>query len=171
MDNPLLIIAIIVVVIVAAFLLPRWMRRSTDAAGSRTRRRLEDAERERILRELGATIVIQAPMPVAREIVDEVVDRMPRKFTTLADGGYGIRFLEEDDAIARLVETPDGARLQVERSREYLGMPKGAQFWSDLRAAVAAAAESRGITVAEGAGDGFASDGGRPPLWMRSTTA
>lgn len=169
MDTPLLVIAIIaiVIVVIAAILLPRWIRRSTDAAGTTAGRRFEDRERERTLRELGVTLVIHAPAAVAREIVDQAARRQPRKFTVLGDGGYGIRFVEDDDAVARLVEDEHGARLQIERSREHLGLPKGAQFWKDLRDRAASAAGAREISVAEGAPGAFARDASRPSEWTR----
>ncbi|WP_164234262.1 hypothetical protein [Microbacterium hydrocarbonoxydans] len=168
MDNPLIFFAIIIAIVIIAILMPRWIGRSTRAAGSRTGRRFEDRERERTLHELGTTIVIHAPASVAREIVDEVVRRQPRKFTVLGDRGYGIRFVEEDDAIARLAPDPDGTRLQIEQSREHLGMPKGARFWKDLRDRVASEAGAREISVAEGVRNGFRSDGGRPAVWGRA---
>ncbi|MBO0981452.1 hypothetical protein [Microbacterium sp. SD291] len=150
MDNPVLLFSVIAVVIVAAMLLPRWIRRWSRAAGERSEQRSGASRRTRILADLGTTVVIRASESAAREVVDEVVRRHPRQFTALADGSYGIRFVEADDGVARLVADPGGTRLQAERVREYLGMPKTSDFWNDFRAHVASEAAGRGISVADG---------------------
>ena len=85
-------------------------------------------------------------------LVDAIVLQRPRQFTVLGDGGYGIRFVEPDDAIARLSSDDAVTRLEIERSREYLGMPQGAGFWNDLRALVAARARAEGIVVTSESG-------------------
>ena len=150
MDNPLIFIALIAAVIVLAIFLPRWVRRSTRSAGGRAEQRLVDSRLATILDGLGTTIVLHAPEGVAREIVDGVALAQPRKFTPLPDGSYGIRFVEPDDAVARLIDDPEGTRLQVIRFREYLGMPNTAEFWADLRAHVATAAGAQHVEVSSG---------------------
>ena len=145
MDNALIFIVLIIALIVLAVVLPRWIRRSTRTAGERTGRRDAESRIVEILDGLGATVVLHAPEPTAREIVDEIVRQQPRKFTALPDGGYGIRFIQPDDAVARLVEDPDGTRLQIEGFREYLGRPNTAEFWADLRSRVIASADARSI--------------------------
>lgn len=150
MDNPGLPFAVIAAVILGAVLLPRWIRSSSKAAGERTAQRAADSRLIKILDELGTTPVIHAPEPVSREIVDRVVLQHPRKFTALPDGSYGIRFVEADDALVRLVDDPVGTRLQIERVREHLGMPTASGFWSDLRERVTSAAAAQGIAVADG---------------------
>lgn len=152
MDNPLLFIALIAAVIVLAILLPRWVRRSTSSAAEREERRLAESHRAAALHELGTAVVLRAPEPVVRELVDAIVLQRPRQFTVLGDGGYGIRFVEPDDAIARLSSDDAVTRLEIERSREYLGMPQGAGFWNDLRALVAARARAEGIVVTSESG-------------------
>lgn len=150
MDNPLFFVALIVAIFVIAMLLPRWIRRSTASAGSRAERRERDSRLDEILDELGATIVIAATEPVAREIIDSVALQQPRSFTILPDGTYGIRFIEPDDAIVRLVSDPDGTRLQVEAFREYLGKPNTSPFWKELRSRAASGAEARKISTMRG---------------------
>lgn len=150
MDNPLFFIALIVAVIVLAIFLPRWIRRSSRSAGERTEQRVTASRLEEILGELGSTVVLHAPEPVAREIIDGIVLQQPRKFTVLADGDYGIRFVEPDDSLVRLVEDPDGTRVQIERFREYLGKPQTTEFWADLRSRVASAASARGVATTAG---------------------
>ncbi|APH43988.1 hypothetical protein BMW26_02675 [Microbacterium sp. 1.5R] len=150
MDNPLIYIAAIGAIIVLAILLPRWVRRSTGAAGGRAGQRHVADRLTGILEELGTTLVLQTSEATAREIVDGVVRQQPRKFTPLASGGYGIRFVEPDDAIVRVVDDENGTRLQVERIREHLGVPNTSEFWSDLRSAVSAAARAEGVQVSPG---------------------
>lgn len=150
MDNPVIFIALIGVIIVLAIFLPRWIRRSTLSAGDRAEKRIAESRLAPILDELGTTLSLRAPVQVAREIVDGAALQQPRKFTVLPDGAYGIRFVEPDDAVARLVEDADGTRLQVEGFREHLGMPNTSAFWADLRAAVATDAKARGIPVDAG---------------------
>lgn len=150
MDNPLFFIALIGAVIVVAIFLPRWIRRSSRSASSRASGRFVDSRLAEILDVLGATLVLRASEGVAREIVDSVVLQQPRRFTVLSDGGYGIRFIEPDDSLVRLVETADGTRIQVERFREYLGKPNTSPAWADLRSLLAAAASAQGVSVEAG---------------------
>ena len=152
MDNPLVFLVLIAAVIVLAIFLPRWVRRSTMSAADREHRRLAESRRAEILRDLGTTVVIHAPESVVRELVDPIVLQRPREFTVLGDGGYGIRFVEPDDAIVRLVSDGTTTRMQIERSRDYLGMPQGAAFWNELRALVTARAAADGIVVTSEAG-------------------
>jgi len=149
-DNPLFFIALIVAVIVLAIFLPRWVRRSSRSAGERTEQRVTASRLEEILGELGSTVVLHAPEPVAREIVDGVALQQPRKFTVLPDGAYGIRFVESDDSLIRLIEDQDGTRVQIERFREYLGKPQTTEFWADLRSRVISAASARGVATTAG---------------------
>lgn len=150
MDSPLIFIVIIGAVIVLAIFLPRWVRRSTRAAGDREERRFTEARLAHILDDLGATIVVNASEAVTREIVDTVVLQQPRKFSILPDGGYGIRFVEPDDAVARLVADDDGTRLQIECFSEYLGMPNTSEFWMELRTRVTSGAETRDVRTSVG---------------------
>lgn len=147
MDNALIFVVLIAGIIVLAIFLPRWVRRSTTSAGNREEQRLVASRRAETLRDLDTTLVLHAPETTVRELVDAIVLQRPRAFTPLPDGGYGIRFVEPDDAVVRLV--PDGSvtRLQIEHSREYLGMPQGASFWNELRSLVSARAEAQGFTV------------------------
>lgn len=170
MDNPLVIGALIVVIIVAAMLAPRWIRRSSGSTGRRAGRRFEEDRLLEILDDLGATLVLHTSPDAARSIVDGVVRRDPRRFTALGDGVYGIRFLEPDDAVARLVPVPDGMRLQVERFGEHLGRPNTSGFWNDLRARVLEEAAGQGVaaTVPE-APQRFDRLDGDPPTWVLVT--
>lgn len=145
MDNPLLLFALVAVIVVIAMLLPRWIRRSSSSRGRRAGRRFEEDQLLEILDELGTTVDLAVGPEGARRLVDGVVERDPRKFTILGDGVYGVRFIETDDAIARLVPADVGVRLQIEEFREYLGRPNTAGFWRDLRAGVVAAAAELGI--------------------------
>ncbi|KQQ65024.1 hypothetical protein [Microbacterium sp. Leaf320] len=150
MDNPLFFIALIAAVIVLAIFLPRWVRRSSRTAGERAEQRVTASRLEELLGELGSTLVLHAPEPVAREIVDGVALQQPRKFTVLPDGGYGIRFVEPDDSLVRLVEDQGGTRVQIERFREYLGRPQTTEFWADLCSRIASAASARGVATTAG---------------------
>ncbi len=152
MDNPLIFIVLIVAVIVLAIFLPRWVRRSTTSAGEREEHRIAESRRAESLRDLETTIVLRAPEPVVRELVDAIVLQRPREFTVLGDGGYGIRFVEPDDATVVLVSDGSVTRLQVAHSREYLGMPQGAAFWNELRKLVTARATAEGIVVTSESG-------------------
>lgn len=160
MDNPLIYIAAIGAIIVLAIFLPRWVRRSTGAAGGRAERRYAVNRLTGILDELGTTLVLHTPEATARDLIDGVVLQQPRKFTVLGDGGYGIRFIEPDDAIARLVDDEDGTRLEVERVREHLGVPNTSEFWADLRSDVYSAARAEGIAISPG-----------PPIRLRRDDA
>ena len=150
MDNPLFFIVLIAAVIVLAVFLPRWVRRSSRTAGERAEQRVTASRLEEILGDLGSTLVLHAPEPVAREIVDGVALQQPRKFTVLPDGGYGIRFVDPDDSLVRLVEGQDGTCVQIERFREYLGKPQTTEFWADLRSGIASAASARGVATTAG---------------------
>lgn len=150
MDNPLIYIAVIGAIIVLAIFLPRWVRRSTGAAGGRAEERYAVNRLAGILDELGTTVVLHTSEATARDVVDGVVRQQPRKFTKLGGGDYGIRFIEPDDAIARLVDDERGTRLEVARIREHLGVPNTSEFWADLRSGVSTAAHARGIDVSPG---------------------
>lgn len=150
MDNPLIYIAVIGAILVLAIFLPRWVRRSTGAAGGRAGRRYATDRLSGILEELGATLVLHTSEATARGIIDDVVRSQPRKFSQLAGGDYGLRFIDADDAIVRLVDDAGGTRLEVERIREHLGVPNTSEFWADLRSAVSAAARVEGVEVSPG---------------------
>jgi len=164
-DNPVIYVAIIVAVIIGAMFLSRGLRRSVAQSSSRYGRRTADARVNGILAELGATIVIHAPEPAARGILDRVVLAQPRSFSLLDHGGYGIRFVEADDAVVRLIEDAAGTRMQVVRTTERLGMPQNLEFWNELRSRVTSGAEEQRIPVTEGPHHGFARHDGDPAHW------
>jgi hypothetical protein len=149
-DNPLIFVAVIVALIVLAMLLPRWVRGAAGAAGRKAQRRLADAQLAPILDELATTVVLHAPETTVREIVDGLVVQQPRRFAMLDGGRYGIRFVEPDDAVIRLVAEVEGTRMQVEGFREHLGRPNTAEAWADLRTRTASAARARGIEAHPG---------------------
>lgn len=161
----IIVIAAIVVVIIGAMFLSRVVRRSVASAADRFGRREAHERTQEILRVLGTTVVLHAPLSTTRPIVDRVVRENPRGFSILDDGGYGIRFIEKDDAVVRLVDDADGTRMQVERAMERLGMPQNAEFWKELRARVIDAATDDGITAADGPQHRFARDGRDPAHW------
>ncbi|MFJ4224024.1 hypothetical protein [Microbacterium sp. NPDC089695] len=166
MENPLVIGALIVAIIVLAMIVPRWIRRSTEVRGRMSGRRFEEDRILEILDDLGATVVLHAPAERARALVDEIVRDDPRRFALLDDGSYGIRFLEPDDAVARLRPVVDGMRLQVERFGEHLGRPNTAEFWNELRARVRDAAASVGIeSTSPEARSLFERRDGEHPIW------
>lgn len=165
MDNPVIYIALIVAVIIGAMFLSRALRRGVARSSSRYGRRTTDGRVNGILAELGATLVIHAPEPAAREIIDRVVLAQPRRFSVLDDGGYGIRFIEADDAVVRLVDDRAGTRMQVVRTTERLGMPQNLEFWNELRSRVTSGAEEQAISVTEGPHHGFARHDGDPAHW------
>lgn len=150
MDSPLLYIALIAVVVVFAMLLPGWIRRTSRAAAARESRRLSEPRTAAALDVLGTTLVVHAPESVVRELVDTVALQRPRAFTVRTDGGYGIRFIEPDDAVVRLAAASDGTRLQVSEFREYLGMPNTWAFWTELCTHVRTLAADRGIATTDG---------------------
>lgn len=165
MDSPLLYIALIVAVIVLAMLLPRWIRLTSRSAAARETRRLSEPRTAAALDVLGDTLVVSAPEPVVRELVDTIAMQRPRAFTILPDGGYGIRFAEPDDAVVRLLAVPDGTRVQVSGFREYSGMPNSWAFWTELRTHVRALAEEQGIASTEGPRVRFDRGPGNDPTW------
>lgn len=150
MDNALLFVVVIAAVLVLAVFLPRWIRRSSRSAGDRAGQRYAEGRRSAILDELSRTIVVHAPDATVRELVDTVALQQPRRFSPLSDGRYGIRFVEPDDAVARLVDDPRGTRLQLDGFREYLGMPNTSASWAELRTRVSEAAVARGLTAHDG---------------------
>lgn len=168
MDTLAVIVIIIVAVIIGAMFIGRTVRRSAAKAGDRYGRRATAERTGAILEGLGRTLVIHAAEPAVREIVDGVVVAQPRRFSLLGDGGYGIRFIEADDAVVRLAGDADGTRMQLERSVERLGMPQNLEFWNDLRSQVASGAESRGIRVTDGPWNSFDRAGADPAVWTMS---
>ena len=151
MDNALLFIVVIVAVLVLAVFLLRWITKSSRSAGDRASQRYTERRRSEILDELAGTVVVHAPEAVVREIVDVAVLQQPRRFSALSGGGYGIRFVEPDDAVVRLVDDTQGTRMQIEGFREYLGMPNTSDSWAELRTRVTEAAVARGLTAHDGA--------------------
>lgn len=152
MDSPFLPLAIVVVILIAvgAYWLLRAARSTSMSAGSRLAERTQRARLDDILDELGGTLVVHASEPAVRELVDGVILDGRRHYLPLDDGGYGIRFLQPDDTRVALLEDRDGIRLQIERFREYMGMPQTAPTWTALREQITAAAQTSGITVSKG---------------------
>ncbi|MFS0853036.1 hypothetical protein [Microbacterium sp. 179-I 3D4 NHS] len=152
MDNLTYILLgiLVLLLIVGGPFLKGWANRKASAAGENAGRKFAANQLVKVLGEFGTTVVIHAPEAVAREIVAEAAAKKPKDFPPRADGGYGIRFTEADDAIVRLVPGSAGVRVQVETFREYMGFPQTAPFWKDLRGRIAAAATARGVTVEEG---------------------
>ncbi|MFT4258372.1 hypothetical protein [Microbacterium sp.] len=168
MDSPFLLVSagMIVAVVVASFLLPGWIRRRTQRSGERSERTAAEAHTAAALDELAKTLSIDAPLATARELVEQVIVQHPRMFTVLGDDHFGIRFVHADDAVARLAPAAGGALLSVTRSREHLGAPKGAGFWTELLAHVSTAASSRGIRTSEGPAVRFERHPADPSLWV-----
>lgn len=162
-----MIVIVIVAVIIGAMLLGGVVRRGAARSGDRYGRRVRADRLGLTLEELGATLVVRAPDADVRGILDRIVAQDARRFTALDDGAYGLRFIDHDDGVVRLVTDPDGTRMQVESSREYMGMPKTSGFWADLRALVTAAAAARGIATAPGPVLGYErrEHGGSAAVW------
>ena len=57
MDNALIYVAMIAAILVLAIFLPRWVRRSTDAAGGREGRRYATTRLTGILDELDLSLI------------------------------------------------------------------------------------------------------------------
>lgn len=150
MDSPLLYIAVIIGVLVLAVLVPRWVRRSSGSAGEREARRLGDAGTAAARETLGTTLVVLAPPSVVREIADSVALQHPRAFTILPGGTYGIRFVEPEDAVARLIEIDEGTRVEVARFRDYAGMPNSWAFWTEFQDRVRSGAHARDLETVAG---------------------
>lgn len=168
--DPLIVVlaVVIVAVIVGAVLLGRAVRGGVARAGADYARRTAETKTGTILDALGRSLVLDAPYSLAREIVHRVSGEDPRLFTALGNGAYGIRFVEADDAVVRLVPDEAGTRMQVERSTERLGMPQSAPHWATLCARVTADAEAHGVAVSEGPAGGFHRIGGEPVYWVRN---
>jgi hypothetical protein len=105
---------------------------------------------EEILADLGATLLVHASPTATAELLRVIVEERGRSFSLLPDGALGVRFVEPDDTVARLVPGSAGTLVRVETFREYLGFPQTAPLWRELRALVSAEAATRGIEVADG---------------------
>lgn len=145
----------ILALIIGGPLLKSRLSRSASEAGDETGRKFAAAKLATMLDEFGTTLVIHAPEPLAREILASAIAKKQREYVIRSDGGYGIRFIEPDDTIVRLTADPEGARLQVETFREYMGSPQTGPLWTELRSRVATAAGAREIPVAAGEPIGF----------------
>ncbi|WP_067196975.1 hypothetical protein [Microbacterium sp. XT11] len=169
MDSPLLFAGIIIAVIVLALVLPRWTRGSSQRAAASTGRAISSSRTDEALAALGSSLLLHAPDTVAREIVDRVALQHPRMLTARGDGGYGIRFVEPDDAVARLVSTAQGTRLEVARTRELLGTPQNPEFWEQIKTHVASGAATQGVASSPGPQLHYARRDGDPPVWVLAT--
>jgi hypothetical protein len=151
-DNPtyLLLGIVVIVLLIGGPFLKAWARRSASTAGENAGRKFAASQLVKVLPVFGTTLVIHAPEETAREIVAEAAGTKPKEFSSRADGGYGIRFVEPDDTIVRLVPDSGGTRVQVETFREYMGFPQTVSSWTDLRERITATAASRGATVSDG---------------------
>lgn len=141
---------LVIVLLIGAPFFKGWANRKAAAAGANAGKKFAAKQLVNVLVEFGTTLVLHAPEDIAREVVAEAAGTKPKDFTVRPDGGFGIRFVEPDDTIVRLVSGPGGTRVQIETFREYMGFPQTCQFWQDLRARITAAATERGITVSEG---------------------
>lgn len=141
---------LVLAIIVAAPFLRRWTNDRAAAAGEKAGRRYTAGRLTDVLRELGTTVVVDAPEQTVRDLLTAAVAARPRDFSSRSDGGYGIRFVEDDDTVVRVVADPAGTRMQVETFREYLGFPQTAPQWTALRTLLADSAAERGIDTAEG---------------------
>jgi hypothetical protein len=168
---PFLLLGILILALLIGWpIIKRRSDRGAGMAGRSRGRRFLDAKRAEALATLGSTLVVHAPEPVAREIIAAAVAKQEQHFTVRSDGGYGIRFVEPDDTIVRLVRVPDGTRMQVETFREYLDGPRTVPLWEDLRSRVTSAAAARRIPVSTGEQGGFRQEGlidGRDARWAR----
>lgn len=142
---------LILALIIGGPVLKSRLNRGASRAGDEAGRKFVAGQLVKTLGEFGTTLVIHAPEPLAREIAAAAMANKQKEYVIRSDGGYGIRFLEPDDTIVRLVADPDGTRMQVETFREYMGVPQTAPLWKELRSRVASAAEARDVPVAEGA--------------------
>lgn len=147
----LLLGLLILGLIIGGPLLKSRLNRGASEAGDQAGKRFAAAQLVKTLDELGTTVIIHAPEPVAREIVASAMAKRQKEFVIRSDGGYGIRFLEPDDTIVRLTADPHGTRMQIETFREYMGFPQTAPRWTELRSRVASTAGAREISVTEGA--------------------
>lgn len=150
-DPTIILLGILVIVLLfGAPFFKRWANRKAAEAGENAGRKFSAKQLVKVLVEFGTTLVIHAPEETAREIVTAAAAQKPKDFSARADGGFGLRFMEPDDSVVRVVGDPAGARVQVETFREYMGFPQTVQLWQDLRTRVSAAAAERGVTVTEG---------------------
>jgi hypothetical protein len=145
----LLGLPILALIIGGPILKSRLGRRASED-GVRSGRRFASDKLDTALGELGTTLVIHAAEAGAREIVASAIAKKQREYVSRGDGTYGIRFVEPDDTVVRLVPVTDGCRMQIETFREYFGFPQTVQLWTDLRSRVASAAGARDVSVTEG---------------------
>ena len=151
-DLPLyfLLGALILTLIIVGPLLRTRLRRRANEAGANAGTRFAAGKLAAVLDDFGATLTILAPEAVTRDLLGAAVEGRQKDYVVRSDGDYGVRFLEPDDTIVRLVAEPEGTRMQVATFREYMGFPQTAPLWEDLRARVASAAADRGIAVTNG---------------------
>jgi hypothetical protein len=151
-DNPtfLLLGLLILALVVGGPFLRSTLSRKGSTLGEDAGRRFSAAQLVKTLDEFGTTVVIHAPEALARQIVAEAAAMRPKDVFPRSDDAYGIRFVEPDDAIVRVVPDPAGTRVQVERFREYMGFPQTAPLWKDLRGRIASTAAARNVSVSEG---------------------
>lgn len=152
MDTALFLLLglIILAIIVGAAFLRRWLNRSATAAGERAGRRFAAEQVQRALSEFGTTLRIHAPATQAQAALAAARETRSKDFLPLDGDAIGIRFVEQDDTVIRLIPDGDAMLLRVETFREYMGFPQTAPLWKDLRARVTAEAEARGVRVTEG---------------------
>lgn len=162
----------ILALIVGGPLLRKRFSRGASEAGARAGKQFASDRLDTALGVLGTTLVIQAPEGRAREVVASAMVEKEREYVIRDDGAYGIRFVEPDDTVVRLIPVAEGTRLQIETFREYFGFPQTVQPWVDLRERIASAARAQGISVADGPPvrytRGEALDD-RNARWMRDT--
>lgn len=145
----LLGLVILAIIVGAAFLRP-WLNRSATAAGERAGRRFAQEQVQRALAEFGTTLRIHAPAAEAQAILATARQTRSKDFLSLGGETIGIRFVEPDDTVIRLLPDGDAMLLRVETFREYMGFPQTAPLWKDLRSRVTAEAEARGVPVTAG---------------------
>lgn len=145
----LLLGLLILALIIGGTRLRSRVSREAVGAGAGATGRYAATRLAQTLDELGTSLIVHAPEPLAREIVSSATATQV-KVSVRDDGSLGIRFMEPDDTIVALVPDREGIRLQIETFREYLGHPQTAALWTDLRAAVASAARVRGVAVEDG---------------------
>ncbi len=152
MDSVLTVVLVVVIItlLVGAAFLPRWVRRSSTAAGARAGARFTAERMTQLLTELGTTLRIQAPPEVAAALLHAAVAGHEKAYAVLDDGTVGIRFVEPDDTVVRLGPDAEGTLLRVETFRDYLGFPQTAPLWRELRERVTGEAAARRIEVSDG---------------------
>ena len=151
--NEFLYLLLAVALLLLVWFLPRIRRRARAAGrevGTRAGEAYAEGKLPGALATLGETLVLEADLPTATEVVDAAVAAKPKRFRVSGPGSYTAKFVEHGDVQIRLVAAGATSRLQLESFRDYMKFPQGRREWDDLRERVTEAAAGAGVVVRPG---------------------